>query len=552
MRFLQFAFILVSALTVFLATACGGGNKPELRKVEEGKAITVLRSDESPDLDPVSTSSGGDVRVLNQMYENLVAASVGTKEVIWEKKGLAKDWTINADHTVYTFELNQGIKFHDGSDFNAEAAKKSLDRMVVEDHPARPPTRPYRAGYFGDVKSVEVTGEYSLKITHHSPNPRFLGTLGLHGAMIVSPKAIDHLATLSDPAQRKAWLTSNPAGTGPYTIAREADYQSKESITLTAFEGYWRGKPTIERIVFATAKDVRPRTERILNGDVHFVDSLDPGSWADFEKDESVQLYTWQSQNLCYLAMNCKEADGFPTSDKRVREAIALAIDRAPMVAKFSGRALPHHVLIPPTMMGFPGSDYKPSTDQGSVDERRERARNLLKEAGAEGIELNLFLPDHPRPYLLYPEDIANLIQQQLETVGIKVKLDKAPLGELTNNVLAGKYAMVLIGWMGDTGEPHNFWSPLLSGQNGKPNDTNNTRFYNKNVAELIDAAGVQTDANRRTEMYVNLEKTVHEQHRPMVPLISAEFSYAWLSKLKGVEVDSTGAFRFYKASIEE
>ncbi len=540
------------AVITFSLTACGGGNKPELRRVDESKSITVLRSDESPDLDPASTSSGGDVRVLNQIYEHLVYASVGTKEVIWEKNGLAKDWTINADHTVYTFELHQGVKFHDGTEFDAEAAKKSLDRMVIENHPARPPTRPYRAGYFGDVKAVEATGKYTLKITHNSPNPRFLGTLGLHSAMIVSPKAIAHLETLSDAAARKAWLTRNPAGTGPYTIAREADYQSKESITLTAFDDYWRGKPKIERIVFATAKEVRPRTERILNGDVHFVDSLDPGSWNDFESNDAVELYTWQSQNLCYLAMNCSATDGYPTADKRVRDAIALAIDRAPMVAKFSNRAVPHHVLIPPVMMGFPGADYKPTTDIGSVEERREKARSLLKQADAEGIELNLFLPDHPRPYLLYPEDIANLIQQQLETVGIKVKLDKAPLGQLTERVLAGEYAMVLIGWMGDTGEPHNFWSPLLSGQKGQPHDTNNARFYNEEVAKQIDAAGVQTNAARRTQMYVDLEKSVHEQHRPIVPLISAEFSYAWLSKLKDVEIDSTGAFRFHKASIED
>lgn len=552
MRFFPFAILVLSTVAIFLTSACGGGNKPELRKVEEGKAITVLRSDKSADLDPVSTSSGGDVRVLNQMYEHLVAASVGTKEVIWEKKGLAEDWTINSDHTVYTFKIRTGVKFHDGADLNAAAVKKSLDRMVVEDHPARPPSRPYRAGYFGDVKSVEAKDDNTVVITHNSPNPRFLGTLGLHGAMIVSPKAIDHMITLKTPDERRSWLSRNPAGTGPYTIAREADYQSDESITLTAFDGYWGGKATIERIVFSTATDVRPRTERILNGDVHFVDSLDPGSWDDFERNESVTLYTWQAQNLCYLAMNCNPEDGHPTTDKRVRDAIALAINRDPMVAKFSGRAKPHHTLIPPTMMGYPGADYKPSTDKGSVEERQERARNLLKEAGAEGIELNLYLPDTPRPYLLYPDDIANLIQQQLEAVGIKVTLDKAPLKDLTPRATAGDFALVLIGWMGDTGEPDNFWSPLLSGTDGKPADTNNARFFNEDVARTIEAAGVQTNRERRIEMYQNIEKTVHEEHRPIVPLISAEQSYAWLSKLKGVVVDTTGAFRFHKAHIEE
>lgn len=548
----RLSFVFGLAVLAVVAIACGGGNKPELRRVEEGKSITVLRSDKSADLDPVSTSSGGDVRVLEQMYEHLVSASVDTDEVIWEKNGLAEDWTINDDHTVYTFTIRKGIKFHDGTELDAEAVKKSLDRMVVEDHPARPPSRPYRKGYFGEVKSVEVKDKHTVVVTHNSPNPRFLGTLGLHGAMIVSSKAIDHMASLKGADERRSWLTRNPAGTGPYTIAREGDYQSDESITLTAFEDYWRGKPTIERIVFSTATEVRSRTERILNGDVHFVDSLDPGSWDDFESNEEIILYTWQGQNLCYLAMNCNPEDGHPTADKRVREAIALAIDRSPMVAKFSGRAKPHHVLIPPTMMGFPGSGYRPQTDQGSVDERRERARNLLKEADAEGIQLNLYLPDTPRPYLLYPDDIANLIQQQLQAVGIRVVLDKAPLKELTPKATAGELALVLIGWMGDTGEPDNFWAPLLSGKDGGPADTNNARFYDAKVAELVRKAGVVTDVSEREKLYHQLEKSVHNEHRPMVPLLSAEQSYAWLKKLKEVEVDSTGSFRFYKAYIEE
>jgi ABC-type transport system substrate-binding protein len=89
------------AVIVFSLTACGGGNSPELRRVEEGKSITVLRSDKSPNLDPQSSSSGGDVRVLSLMYEHLVSASVGTDEVEWEKNGLAESWSINDnDHSV--------------------------------------------------------------------------------------------------------------------------------------------------------------------------------------------------------------------------------------------------------------------------------------------------------------------------------------------------------------------------------------------------------------------------------------------------------------------
>lgn len=541
-------WLAAMAALVFGVSACGGGK--DLKKVEEGKSILVLRSDKSDNLDPHSTSSGGDVRVLSMVYEHLVKASVGTSEVVWEAGELSESFTVNKDHTVFTFKIKQGVKFHDGADLNAHAVKKSLDRMVVENHPARPIERPYRDSYFKDVKSVEATDDWTVVITHKSPNPRFLSTLGIHSAMVVSPKAIDHMATLKID-ERKAWLTNNPAGTGAYMI-KSGGYQDGTNITLTAFEGYHDGgAPKIEQIVFQTQTDTRVRTQRVLAGDVHFTDSLDPPDWESLGKDPKVTLYTWQSQNLCYLALNCLPADGHITSNRDIREAIALAINRDPMVAKYAGRAKPQHVLLPPTMRGHP-KGYKPKADTVPRADALERARKLVKDAGAEGKELKMFYPDTARPYLLYPDEVANFIQSQLAEIGLKVVLDKAPLNELTARVNKGEYPLVLIGWMGDTGEPHNFWGPLLSGVDGKPAGNNNTRFFHPDVAKKVDAAGVETDPTKREQMYLELEKWVHDEFRPMVPLVSAEFSYAWSSRLKGVEVDSTGTFRFHKAYFED
>jgi peptide/nickel transport system substrate-binding protein len=535
------------ALT-FALVACGGEGSG-IKRVAAGKSITVLRSDKSGDLDPQSTSSGGDVRVLSQMYEQLVRASVGTPEVEW-LPGLAESWEINDDHTVYTFKIRQGIKFHDGTDLNAHAVKRSLDRIVVADDPSRPPARPYRDSYFGEVQSVEAPDDWTVVITHVSPNPRFLSTLGLHSAMIISPKAIKHMETLASSDERRAWLTKNPAGTGAFTIARPRDYQSDEQITLTRFDDYWGGKPTLERIVFQTQTDRRTRTQRILSGDVHFVDSLDPPDWPRMQEAENVTLYTWQGQNLCYLAMNCNPDHGHITADRNVREAIALAINREPFVAKFGGGAVAQHVLIPPTMLGHP-QGYKPEADSMPRSQALEKARKLIEDGGHKGARLRMYYPDTERGYLLYPDEFANFIQTQLAEIGLEVQLDKAPLAELTPRVHRGDYPLVLIGWMGDTGEPDNFWRPLLSGR-GEPAGNNMARFHHPEVEEMVNRAGVETDPERRTALYHEIEKRVHNEFRPMVPLISAQQSYAWAASLKDVEVDSTGTFRFHKASFEE
>lgn len=538
------------ALSAILNTACGGGNAPSLTKVEASKTVTVLRADKSENLDPQATESGGDVTVLLQMYETLVRPSVGTPKVVWEP-GLATSWTSNDDKSEYTFVIREGVTFHDGSKLDAAAVKKSLARLVDEDAPSKPVERPYRKGFFGDVTGIKVDGN-AVTITLKGPNPRFLSNIGIHPAMIVSPKAIDHMATITNPAERSSWLTSHPAGTGPYTISSGGDYkESGANLTLTSFSGYWDGAPKIERVVFQTQAEVRQRTQRLIAGDIQFTDNLDPGDWADLESNKDVTLHTWQGMNLCYLAMNVPAENGHVTANRNVREAIALAINRDPMVAKFSGKAVSQHVLLPPPSLGFP-KGYKPPTDTVPREEAIARARTLIKEAEAEGAKLELLMPDVARPYLLYPDEIANLIQQQLKEVGLEVTLAKSPMSEITGRVKSGKFALVLLGWMGDSGEPDNFWRPLLGGSDGKPAPLNAARFYNEEVMARMDAAGVETDETRRQKSYEDLEKWVFETFRPMVPLLSAQRSLAWRSNLTGVLVDTTGQYHFHKASIEE
>jgi cationic peptide transport system substrate-binding protein len=163
-----------------------------------------------------------------------------------------------------------------------------------------------------------------------------------------------------------------------------------------------------------------------------------------------------------------------------------------------------------------------------------------------------MFYPDTARPYLLYHDELVNFIQQQLGEIGLKVVFNKRPMVELSPMMTKGDFALILIGWMGDTGEPDNFWRPLLSGVNGQPAGNNNARFFDEKVAAKVDAAGIEANRAKREAHYHELEKWVHDEFRPIVPLLSAEQSYAWVSNLKGVVVDTTGTFHFHKASFDK
>jgi ABC-type transport system substrate-binding protein len=533
---------LTVVLCVVLLSACGDGRTIE--QAQSTDVLTVLRGDKSEILDPHATNSGGDANLIQQMYEALVRSSRQTP-VRWEP-GLAESWQISPDYKTFTFKLRRGVRFHDGAELNAAAVKRSYERGRSLSDPAAPPKLPYAEEYFSDIVRIDTPDDFTVVFTLKDTNPKFLANTGLFAASIISPNAIAAMEKMADPAERQGWLTRHPAGTGPYTIAQESDYQDSMTITMTAFGDYWGGKPAVPRVVFKWGQDPRSRREQIIAGSVQVIDSPAPADWKDLDADPNVTLYSWKAENLCHLAMNTDPSKKFATADVRVRKAIALAVDRDPLVALYDGTAVAHHVLLPPVSLGHP-EGYRPSTDVGTRAERLERARALLREAKAETLNLKLLLPAVPRPYLGKPPQVADLLRQQLADIGITVELEQQPMNELGDSITNGAAPLVLIGWMGETGEPDDFWRPLLSG-NGKPSDNNVPRFWNAVVAAQIDAALKERDIEMRRAMYEGLEKSVHEQHRPMVPLLSAMQAVSWRADVEGIYVDSTGVYRLAEA----
>jgi len=547
---------LLAALALNI-TACGGGK--EIEKVEEDQILKILRSDKFEILDPQATSSGGDIAIASQMYEGLVRAPAtdGTPVAApkWEPS-LAKSWKVENEAKTYTFTLQENVTFHDGAKLDAAAVKGSFERLLNKDHPAQPVKRPY-ATDLADVVSMEVLDAKTIRFNLRDANPRFLANVSLHAAFIISPKAIEHMATLKEASERQSWLSRNTAGTGAYRLAKPEDYRGSESVTLTAFDDYWGGKPKIPLLSFTSMLDHKSRREQIMAGAAQFTDTLLPSDWKELSENEDITLFTWEAINIMYLAMNCDQSKDFPTKDKRVRDAIAMVIDRDPFVERYYGAAKPAHVLIPYTMpFGHP-KGYKPKTDTLSRDEAIKRASALVADAGYKGATIKLILPAVPRPYLLYPRELADLVRQQLEPIGLNIELEPRQMAEIGDMIPKGDYALMMLGWMGDNGEPDNFWRPLLSGEKGedgiwKPSDNNLARFFDADVHAKIDAAGREADTSKRDKMYKDIEMWVHDEFRPIVPLLTAKKSYAWVSKLKGVRVDTGDQFYLDKAYYEE
>ncbi|CAG0941162.1 partial Heme-binding protein A, partial [Anaerolineae bacterium] len=456
--------------------------------------LVVVREQKSECLDPHASYSGGDIEVCSLIYEGLVRPSLEVP-VSWQPC-LAENWKVNADATEYTFKIRKGVKFHDGDTCDAAAVKRSFDRMRDPRGPSAPAVMPYAEEFWSHIESVVASDSVTLAVKLSRSDPRFLSTCGMPTAAIVSPKALDSMAKL-DAKRRSDWLTRHSSGTGPFAASTQLE---DGKIVLTAFDAYWQGKPRVSKITVKTTRDAKARAEELRNGSADIIDRVPPDFWGDLEKLTSVHLHAQAGQNLGYLAMNCDAKCKFITAELHVREAISLAIDRDPLCALNAPAAIAQFVLLPECVAGHP-KGYKPQLDEVKRDDALKRAKKLIADAGAVGAEVSLVFPKLPRPYLPKPNATADILRGQLEAIGLKVVLEPRAMVEIAEGIAKGNYALLLLGWMGETGDAEDFWKPLLGGKNG-PGDNNTARFWDKDVQAEIDAACGELDKTKRAEKF--------------------------------------------------
>ena len=221
-------------------------------------------------LDPAAVTAVNDFRILMNVYDGLVRYKDGTLEV---EPALAESWEISEDGTVYTFTLREGVSFHDGSPFNAEAVKFNFDRMLNEDHPFHD-TGPFPLSFFfSAVEATEVVDDMTVKFTLNAPYAPFLSNLAYPTGLIVSPAAVE---------QHGADFGRNPSGTGPFTFA---EWRSNEAVVIEANGDYWDGAPALQAVVFRPITDANTRTAEMLAGGIDLMVEVPPVALSEFQGD---------------------------------------------------------------------------------------------------------------------------------------------------------------------------------------------------------------------------------------------------------------------------
>lgn len=391
--------------------------------------------------DPFYATDGETFRVTRQMFQGLVGIEPGTAEVVPE---LATKWTPNDDGTEWTFELRDDVKFHDGTDFNADAVCANFERMFDQNE-AGQTAGEYWGYVMGSFKNdaanslyqgCEATGDYEATISISGPTSGFPTMLSLAALAMQSPTAMEEGDANGIAAEGEGFsfpdYADNPVGTGPFTFG-EYD-QANGTITLERNDDYWGDAAKTSELVFRVIPDESTRRQELEAGSINGYDLPNPVDWSGLE-DAGNSVEIRDAFNILYLGLN-PEANP-QLKDLKVRQALYHALNREQLVQT----QLPEGATVATQFMPDTVSGYATDLEPYSYDV--EEAKRLLKEAGAEGMELTFAYPTEvSRPYMPDPQKIYEALRTDLEAVGIKVNVKTASWnGGYLDNVTAGRYS---------------------------------------------------------------------------------------------------------------
>ncbi|MBK7332986.1 MAG: ABC transporter substrate-binding protein [Betaproteobacteria bacterium] len=489
-----------AALAAALALAAVVASLPASAKT------LVYCSEGSPEnFYPAVNTTGTSFDANSQIYSRIVDFERGATTVV---PGLAERWEISPDGKVYTFHLRKGVKWHNHRDwkptrdFNADDMIFSIERQWKESHPYFRVTSPNHS-YFNDMglpkllKSVERVNDYTVRITLEKPEAPFLSDLAMEYAGVQSKEYADAMLKAGTPEK----IDQEPIGTGPFYLVR---YIKDAVIRYKAFPQHWGGKAKIDDLIFSITPDASVRWAKLQKGECHVMPYPNPADLDAIRKDPKVQVLEQPGLNIGYLAYNTTKK---PFDDVRVRKAVNMAIDKQAIIkAVYLSAGVAATNPIPPSMWSYNKAIKDDPYDPAA-------AKKLLAEAGyPNGFSTDLWAMPVQRPYNPNARRIAELMQADLEKVGIKAEIKSFEWGEYRKRMQAGEHQMGMLGWTGDNGDPDNFLHTLLGCDAAKTNGSNVAKFCNPVFEDLVQKAKTLSDQKQRTDLYSRAQVVFKEQ----------------------------------------
>jgi peptide/nickel transport system substrate-binding protein len=348
--------------------------------------LSVDLPGEPASLDPHVQWDTDSYHVYRNIFDNLVTRNPDGKIV----PQLAKAWRYENDTTL-VLDIRTDVKFHDGTPLTVDDVAWSVQRIID------PAFKSPQLSQFNSIVKAEAVGTDKVRLTTSSPYPALLAQLV---KLSIVPRAY-----VQKVGNEK--FNVEPMGSGPY---RFVSWQKGVRVTLAANESYWRGRPPFKTVTFQMVPDTATRIANLKTGRADIIRQLNPDDAASLKGESRLQILSGPTERTGYLFINALAG---PTKDVRVRRAIAHAINRQLLIdALLGGYGRPVTILLTPANFGYiegmKGYPFDPT-----------RARQLLKEAGAEGAEISFYTSP------AYDQRLVQAIQQMLQEVGLKVAISQ-------------------------------------------------------------------------------------------------------------------------------
>ncbi len=438
-------------------------------------------------LEPGLWNGFGCSNILDNVYDRLTQP--GEKWTDPARPALAESWEISPDGLVYTFKLRPGVKFHDGTELNADAVVRSLNRMTD------PSDKSYVKGMYMNAEygnanweKFEKVDDMTVRLTLKQPDAAQLHRLFHPAAAIMSVKAMDEFGPE---------VGLNPVGAGPFKLEK---FVPGQEAVLVAFDDYWQGRPAIDRIIVRGYPDEAAMIAAIEAGEVNFAAYPPSAAIEQFRNNPNLKVETGLPLVNLFLGLNRLQP---PMDNIHVRRAINFAINRRNII----DGALYGLGEMPASFIGPAEFAYDPAGLQVSVYDP-ERAKAALAESGLpQPVEIT-FSYENNR---FWPQ-IAELVKADLEAVGFKVTLDKLDASAYFSKVTSGATQLNMTQrslWVPD---PDNKVRLLHSSQASAQAETGVAKSdLAATYDQLLDAGRSESDPEKRRAIYKQIQDLILE-----------------------------------------
>ncbi len=475
----------------------------------EAAGTLVVCTEANPDaLNAQLSTANTSFDVTEQISDRLVGMETGGSALV---PALAESWTISEDGLRYSFKLRHGVKwqsnakFKPSRDLNADDVVFSFQRMMDPQNPFNKSVNSYFP-MFADllsepVKAVTKTADDSVVFELKHPFAPLLSTLTMQPMSVVSAE----YAALLEKSGELRELDTSPIGTGPFSLVQ---YQKDTTIRFRAFEDFWGIKAGSDRVakvdslIFSITPDASARFARLRTNECQIARYPNPADLPAMRADPDLTVQDATIAAMDYITF---KADKPPLDDKRVRQALAQAIDVDSLVkVVYQGSGTPTAAMIPPTLFGHDVSLQPRKYDP-------DGAKKLLAEAGhADGFTVDLWAIPVVRAYMPNGKRAAEMIQADWAKIGVKANIVTYEWGEYLKRARQGEGDVVMLGGTWDYPDPSE--QLLRFTCEAMKTGGNSSHWCNRAYSDAVIKANLVTDIGERSKLYITAQQVFHDE----------------------------------------